>query len=79
MRLLEWKATVVAVVPTIAIVAAVAPETFVIAAQETIAIGLLVLIPVAIVSAGVTVAIPVKVRPLRIVVLSSLRIARAGV
>lgn len=71
------KATVVAVASTIAIVAAVAPETFVIATKEPVAIGLLV--PVTVVSAGIAVAIPVKVRSLRIIALSSLRIARASV
>ena len=75
---LPGKATVVAVASTIAIVAAIAPETFVVAAKKTVAIGLLVLIPT-IVSAGVAVAIPVKVGSLRIIALTSLRIARASV
>ena len=73
------KATVVAVASTIAIIAAIASETFVVATKKTITIGLLVLIAVAIVSAGVAAAVPVEMRSLRIVILSALCVACASV
>src|SRR5258706_5849598 len=72
------KTTIVAIASTV-IIAAIALETLVITTKETVAIGLLVLISVAIVSPGVAMAIPVEVGSLRIVILSTLSIARAGI
>src|SRR5258708_6177509 len=74
-RLKRPAPTVVAVVATIA---TEAPEAFVVTAQEAAPVRLTVAAAVSVV-AVVTMAVPVEVRPLRIVILSALRIIRTGV
>src|SRR5712692_888571 len=76
-------ATIVAVAATV-VIAAVTSEAFIITTKESFAVGLFVLIPVAVppvvaVAAVVAMPVSVKVRPLRIVVLSPLGIVGAGV
>jgi len=76
-------ATIVAVAATV-VIAAVTSEAFIITTKESFAVGLFVLIsaavpPVVTIAAVVAVPVSVKVRSLRIVVLTSLRVVGAGV
>ena len=68
---LERPPSIVPVTPAIVIIA---PEAFIVSAQETLTVCLLVLIRISAVTAVVAMTVPVEVRPLWVVILTALAV-----
>src|ERR1051326_386923 len=75
-KALERPTPIVTVTPATVVIAA---EAFVVSAQETLTVCLLVLIRIPAVTAVAAMTVPVEVRPLRVVTLTALAVIRTGV